>query len=503
MLFRSIADVSEVVAATSKRGEKTAAIAAVIADLEPHEVEAAIGFLSGTLRQGRIGTGWRGVRSVHAEPIPKPELHIADVDEAFSAIQDTTGSGSVARRGEILTALLGRATDSEADLIRALLTGGVRQGALAGVVTDAAAKAAGVKPALLRRAAMLSGDLGFAARIALAEGADGLADVELQVGTGVQPMLASTAEDLDGAAAELGLVSIEWKLDGARIQVHRDGPHVRIFTRNLNDITDRLPEVVEVALSLDVASIVLDGETLALDDQDRPRAFQDTMSRFGRDEDSGWHTTLQPRFFDILHLDGEQLIDRPLVERRERLVAVAPDHAVPGTVTDDLEIARSVEAEALSLGHEGVMVKAADSVYEAGRRGKSWRKVKPVHTLDLVVLAAEWGHGRRTGWLSNLHLGARGVDSSEFVMVGKTFKGLTDELLEWQTSELLQRELRREGITVFVRPELVVEIAVDGVQTSTRYAGGAALRFARVKTYREDKAPGDADTIDTVRSMMR
>ena len=502
MLFAEIAAVSGVVAATSKRSEKTAALAAVIARLAPDEIEPAVGFLSGSLRQGRIGTGWRSVTAVDFIAAEEPTLTIGDVDETVTRLQTTTGPGSVAARAELLGGLLGRATEAEADMIRQLLSGGVRQGALAGVVTDAIAKAAGVKLALVRRAAMLTGDLGEAAVIALADGVEGLGLVELRVGTPVQPMLAATAEDVVSAVEELGRVSVEWKLDGARIQVHRSGDEVRIYTRNLNDITDRLPEVVEMVRGFDATSFVLDGETLALDENDRPRAFQDTMSRFGRDEESGWHATMQPRFFDILELDGESLIDVALEERLARLYALTPDHRIPGVITADVDEAVAVETDALAQGHEGVMVKGASSLYEAGRRGKSWRKVKPVHTLDLVVLACEWGHGRRTGWLSNLHLGARNPETGEFVMVGKTFKGLTDALLQWQTEALLAREVSREGITVFVRPELVVEIAVDGAQASTRYAGGAALRFARVKGYRPDKNPDDADTIDAVRALL-
>jgi DNA ligase-1 len=502
MLFAEFAAVSGVVAATSKRSEKTAAIAEVIARLDESEIEAAVGFLSGSLRQGRVGTGWRAVNSVEFDVAEEPTLTIGEVDAMISQLQATTGAGSVAARAELLAALLNQATAPEADMIRQLLSGGIRQGALAGVMTDAVAKAAGVKAALLRRAAMLAGDLGEASVVALTDGAVGLEAIRLRVGTPVQPMLAATAEDVATAVDDLGRVSVEWKLDGARIQVHRSADDVRIYTRNLNDITDRLPEVVETVLGFDASSFVLDGETLALDEDDRPRSFQDTMSRFGRDEESGWHATMQPRFFDLLELDGQDLIDRPLEERLGLLHQLAPEHRIPGVITTDIGEAQAVEAEALAQGHEGVMVKAADSPYLAGRRGKSWRKVKPVHTLDLVVIACEWGHGRRTGWLSNLHLGARDPEGGDFIMVGKTFKGLTDEILTWQTEQLLAREERREGITVFVRPELVVEIAVDGAQSSTRYPGGAALRFARVKGYRIDKDAADADTIDAVRALL-
>ena len=503
MLFAEIAAVSAVVAATSKRNEKTAALAELIGRLEPDEVAPAIGFLTGSIRQGRIGTGWRTVANVDWQPASAASLSILDVDAALSELQATTGSGSVARRKEILAAVLGRATEPEGEHVRGLLAGGIRQGALDGVVTASVAKAAGVTATLMRRAAMLSGDLGVAAEIAMRDGTAGLADVQLTVGIPVQPMLASTAEDVATAVEELGKVSVEWKLDGARIQVHRNGDEVLVVTRNLNDVTERLPEVVAVARSLPVESVVLDGETLALDEEARPRAFQDTMSRFGRDEDAGWEAMLQPWFFDIMELDGRSLIDEPLVDRLALLDRVVGEHRIPGSVTADVAEAERVQAEALELGHEGVMVKGADSTYEAGRRGKAWRKIKPVHTFDLVVLAAEWGHGRRTGWLSNLHLGARDPESGDFVMVGKTFKGLTDELLAWQTEQFLARRVDESGITVFVRPEMVVEIALDGVQVSTRYPGGVALRFARVKRYRDDKPAAEADTITALQQMRR
>jgi len=350
---------------------------------------------------------------------------------------------------------------------------------------------------------MLSGDLGRVAAIALADGPDGLRPVGLEVGCGVLPMLASGAPDVATAIAEVGEASVEWKLDGARIQVHRREDEVRIYTRNLNDITERLPDIVAWARSLPVRAVVLDGEAIGVDDEARPHAFQDTMSSFGRDRDvnGGAGGALDAFFFDVLHVDGDDLIDRPLHERLVVLDAVVGERHIPRLVTASADEAAAVLDAALAAGHEGVMVKAIDSIYDAGRRGKAWRKVKPVLTLDLVVLAVEWGHGRRQGWLSNLHLGARGPDGS-LVMVGKTFKGLTDAMLEWQTTELLARETARDGITVYVRPELVVEVALDGVQASTRYPGGVALRFARVRRYRDDKSAEDADTIETVQEML-
>jgi DNA ligase-1 len=383
-----------------------------------------------------------------------------------------------------------------------LLTGELRQGALAGVMADAVAAAAHVPIADVRRAAMLGGDLGRAARVALEHGASGLADVGLAVLHPVQPMLAASATTVAEALALTGPASVEWKLDGARIQVHRKEDEVRVYTRNLNDVTDRLPLVVAAVRSLDVTEIVLDGEALGLDDDGRPRIFQDTMSRFGTDElaaAAGGH--LQPYFFDVLRLEGEDLIDATLRRRIDVLDTVVAPYRIPTLLDPDAERAAAFLDEAIGAGHEGVMVKALDSTYEAGRRGSAWRKVKPVRTLDLVVLAAEWGHGRRTGWLSNLHLGARDPNGG-FVMVGKTFKGMTDALLRWQTTEFQAREVRREDHVVHVRPDLVVEIALDGVQVSRRYPGGVALRFARVKGYRPDKSAEDADLIGTVQAML-
>jgi DNA ligase-1 len=349
---------------------------------------------------------------------------------------------------------------------------------------------------------MLGGDLADTARRALAGGAAALAEVRLQVLRPVQPMLAATATSVAGALTDTGAASVEWKLDGARIQVHRLGNDVRVFTRNLNDVTERVPEVVDVARSFAARSFVLDGEAIGLADDALPRRFQDTMSRFGRDDAASHSLTLTAFFFDVLHLDGDDLLDRPLRDRAAILSGLVGPWRVPAVETDDTVVAEEFLADALATGHEGVMVKALDARYDAGRRGASWRKVKPVRTLDLVVLAAEWGHGRRRGWLSNLHLGARDGDTDEFVMVGKTFKGLTDEVLTWQTARLQELASRRDDAVVYVRPELVVEIALDGVQASTRYPGGVALRFARVRAYRPDKSAADADTMDSVRALL-
>jgi DNA ligase-1 len=501
MLLADVVATSVAVAATTKRTQKVAALAALVSAATVDEVAVIVGLLTGEARQGRIGVGWATASAIGTGGASDPTVTVAELDAVLDRIAGTTGAGSVGDRAGILSALAGRATAAEVDFLRRLLTGELRQGALDGLMADAVARAAGVPLDALRRAAMLTGDLGEAARLARAGGAEALAAVGLTVLRAVQPMLASPAADVAAALGETGEASVEWKLDGARIQVHRAGDDVRVFTRNLNDVTARLPLVVAAARALPVATVVLDGEALGLGGDGRPRRFQDTMSRFGADEDRP-HGDLHPFFFDVLHHDGADLLERPLVERLAVLEAVAPTWRVPALRTAEPGMAAAFLADALAAGHEGVVVKALGSTYEAGRRGGAWRKVKPVRTLDLVVLAAEWGHGRRTGWLSNLHLGARGPYGG-FVMVGKTFKGLTDELLRWQTTEL--GRLATAGTddwVVPVRPELVVEVALDGVQVSRRYPGGVALRFARVRAYRPDKSAAEADTIEAVRALL-
>jgi DNA ligase 1 len=500
MLFADLVATSQAVAATPKRAEKIGRLAELLRRLERDEIAVAVAFLSGELPTGRIGIGWSTlVRAQAAGSAAAPELAIGDVVRFLDEVLATVGEGSAAHRSRRIAALFARATAPEGDFLARLLVGELRQGALAGVMSDAIAKAASVPAQAVRRAAMLTGDLALAAQIALGEGEPGLAALSLEVGRPVLPMLASTSADPAAALAATGEASVEWKIDGARVQVHRwAGDHVRIFTRNLNDVTDRLPELVAIARSLDVSSAVLDGEVLGLDEEEAPRAFQDTMSRFSRAELGA----LRPYFFDVLHLDGEILIDRPLRERLPLLDRAVGALAVPRIATADAAEAERFLAGALAAGHEGVMVKALDGRYEAGRRGKSWRKVKPVLTLDLVVLAAEWGHGRRRAWLSNLHLGARDPETGGFVMVGKTFKGLTDELLRWQTERFTALAEREADGTVWVRPECVVEIALDGVQRSTRYPGGVALRFARIRGYRPDREPASANTIDEVRALL-
>ncbi len=501
-LFAAVVATSEAVASTSKRTEKIAALAELLRTLAVDEIEPGVAMLTGAPRQGRIGVGWRTLYDVEVPPAASPSIGVADVDRAIDVLAACAGPGSNTERARIVRGLLERATAPEQSFFRRLLTGELRQGALEGVMSDAIAKAAGVPAAPVRRAAMLSGDLARTACVALADGEDGLAAIRLEVGRPVLPMLAASSPDVASALADVGTASVEWKLDGARIQVHRDADEVHLYTRNLNEITERLPAIVAAILAMPARSFVLDGEVMGWDEEERPGVFQDTMSSFGR-QDGVAGALLGARFFDVLHVDGEDLLDAPLTDRHARLDALVGPLAIPRLVTDDPVAAGAFADDALAQGHEGVMVKAADSRYEAGRRGSSWRKVKPVRTLDLVVIGVEWGSGRRQGWLSNLHLGARDPAGGPPVMVGKTFKGLTDALLTWQTEQLLAREVERRGHAVLVRPELVVEIALDGVQRSTRYAGGVALRFARVKRYREDKSPAEADTIDDVRALLR
>jgi ATP-dependent DNA ligase I len=498
-LFADLVAASREVGSTSSRSGKVAILTELLSGLDPGELPIAVAFLSGVPRQGRVGIGYSTVYGVeHGRFAAEPSLSIEDVDHAIDEVQAATGPGSAGERRRILGQLLGRATEAEADFARRLFTGQLRQGALAGVMVDAIAKAAGVPGELTRRALMLSGDLSRTADIAIAGGEEGLRAVGLELFRPILPMLASTAASASEAVAGFARSSVEWKLDGIRIQVHRRGDEVRVYTRNLNDITGTVPGIVAAVGGLPLQQAVFDGEAIWMG-EDGPAAFQDTVSRLDSDAPPEGIVTF---LFDVLHLDGRDLLDTPLEERAARLGAVAPELRIPSLMTSEPASAEGVLEEALRAGHEGVVVKDAKSLYSAGRRGKAWRKVKPVRTYDLVVLGAEWGHGRRQGWLSNLHLGARDPRTGGFVMVGKTFKGLTDELLEWQTREFLARETDRMGIAVFVRPELVVEIALDGVQSSTRYAGGVALRFARVKRYRPDKSAAEADTIDDLRALL-
>jgi len=504
MLLADVVRASTAVGATRSRRLKVAALAEILGRADAEEIGPAATILAGQLRQGRVGVGWallsgiEGSPALRAAAVPAPPLTVSDVDDLVTALGGMAGPGSSAARSTALAGLFSRTTPEEADFVTRLLLGDLRQGALEALVVDALAAALAVPATLVRRAVMLDGSLARVAAVARSGGADALGAIGLQVLRPVQPMLAATAADVEEAIGACGLSSVEWKLDGARIQAHRLGDEVRLYTRNLNDVTDRLPGVAATVRRLPVSQVVLDGEVLAMGDEG-PDLFQDTMSRFGRgDGEAG--AGLAVWFFDCMHVDGTDLLDEPLTGRARVLERVAGALRVPSVLTDDPVVAGTFAGDALRAGHEGVMVKGAASLYEAGRRGSAWRKVKPVRSLDLVVLGAEWGHGRRRGWLSNLHLGAR-APGGGFLMVGKTFKGLTDETLAWQTVRLLELEVARSGITVEVRPELVVEIALDGVQTSDRYPGGVSLRFARVRRYRSDKSPQDADTIDAVRAI--
>lgn len=508
MLLHHVVETAESVAATRSRLAKISALATLLAELEPDEVAPAIGFLTARPRQAPLGVAWRGLSAVDVPHSETSTLTVLDVDAALERLAAASGAGSSAARRTTLEDLAARATAAEWDFVSRVILGELRTGALEGVLLDAIARASGEDAATVRRAAMLSGDLGLTAHIALGGPPGQLAAVGLVVGRAVSPMLASTAGSVGEAVAQIaGPASVEYKLDGARIQVHRVADEVRVFTRNLADITHRVPEIVDVVRALPVRDVILDGETLSLDADGGPRPFQDTMARFGS-ETAGGKTLLRPWFFDVLHVDGRDLIDEPLDARLAELERIAGGWRIPGLVTDDAEVAEQLSRDALAAGHEGVVVKALDSAYAAGRRGKSWIKVKPVLTYDLVVLAVEWGSGRRTGMLSNLHLGALDAagefgEPGGFVMVGKTFKGLTDELLAWQTAHFPSIETHRSAYAVHVQPVTVVEIAIDGVQRSTRYPGGVALRFARVKAYRPDKAPREADTIQTLRGLLR
>lgn len=506
MKLSALVDAAAEVSATSSRLAKIDALARLLGQAMGDEIRIVVGLLLASPRQGRLGVGWRGLSSLDVGHTDESTLTVDDVDEVLEALAHASGAGSVSRRTDLLTSLASRATADEWDFLSRAMLGELRTGALAGVLLDAIARASGRAAASVRRAAMLSGDLGETAVIALTGTEEDLEGIGLRVGRPVLPMLAATAATPSAALELTGRASVEYKLDGARIQVHRTGDEVSVYTRNLADITHRVPEIVDIVRTLPAHDLILDGETLALDEDGGPRPFQETMSRFGAD--AARDLALRPWFFDLLHLDGRDLIDEPLSTRLRELDRVVGPWRMPGSVTEDPDAAEDLSREALAAGHEGVVVKALDSAYTAGRRGKSWVKVKPVLTYDLVVLAAEWGSGRRNGMLSNLHLGALDPtgefgDPGGFVMVGKTFKGLTDELLRWQTETFPTLETHRTPYAVFLQPELVVEIAIDGVQRSPRYPGGIALRFARVKGYRPDKSVADADTIQTLRALLR
>ena len=506
MLLHRLARVSQEVAATSARSRKTALLAELFRDAEPDDVPIVIPYLAGRLPQGRLGIGWK-ILGTPVPPAAEPTLTVREVDARLTALGKVSGTGSQAERARLVGELMGACTESEQRFLLGLIGGEVRQGALDAVAVEGLAQATGAPSADVRRAVMLAGSLQTVAERLLADGPEALAAFRLTVGRPVQPMLAHSASSVTEAIDKLGACAVEEKLDGIRVQVHRDGDDVRLYTRTLDDITDRLPELTSAARELKGEHFILDGEVIAFDEGGRPRSFQDIAGRVGSRVDvatAAEAVPVSPVFFDALSVDGRDLLDLPFTERHTELARLVPEPMrVRRTLVADPadERARAAAeqflADTLKRGHEGVVLKGLDAPYSAGRRGASWLKVKPVHTLDLVVLAAEWGHGRRTGKLSNLHLGARNPDGT-FAMLGKTFKGLTDALLVWQTERLQELAVEDNGWVVTVRPELVVEIAYDGLQRSTRYPAGVTLRFARVVRYREDKTPAQADTVETL-----
>ena len=508
MTLHELVTTSRRVAATSGRRAKVDLLAALLDRAAADEIEVAIAALSGSVRQGRLGVGYatlRAARPSAESAAARPTLDLNSVDAALERIARTGGKGSAAAKDRLLRELFAQATAEEQEFLFRLLIGELRQGALEGLMIEAVARATRLDPDDVRRATMVAGALGPVARAALTDGAGGLARFSLQLFRPLQPMLAQAADDVAAALAQLGEAAFEYKLDGARIQVHRAGDEVRVFSRQLNDVTVAVPEVVAAARRLPLRDVILDGEAIALRPDGTPLPFQVTMRRFGRKLDVARLSAELPLaafFFDVLYADGTVLLGEPYTGRIGVLERLVPSEArVPRTVTRDPLAAGRFLEQAIAAGHEGVMAKALGARYEAGARGAAWLKVKPAHTLDLVVLAAEWGHGRRRGRLSNLHLGARAPETGRFVMLGKTFKGMTDELLEWQTTRLLALETARDQYTVYVRPELVVEVAFNDVQTSSQYPGGVALRFARVVRYRPDKRADEADTIETVLRM--
>jgi DNA ligase 1 len=503
----AIVETSRRVTQSGGRRDKIALLAGLLASVPPDEIEIATAFLSGSIRQQRLGVGYAAIQEGAAgSAAESPSVELAEVDRVFQQLAGISGKGSVEARQQLLRQLLSRLTRDEQQFVFGLIVGELRQGALEGVLMEAVAKAANVPAERLRYAVMMAGDLPTVAKAALFEGDSGLSRFSIQLFRPVLPMLAGTADDEGDALTELGEAALEYKLDGARVQIHKGGDEVRVFSRRLNEVTAAVPELVEAIRALPARELVVEGEAIALRPDGTPHSFQTTMRRFGRKLDIEQLRQTLPLshfLFDVLYLDGTALMDEPAQRRFAVLGDVVPPALqIPRIVTGSASQASDFLGAALSRGHEGIMAKALDAPYEAGHRGRRWLKVKPTRTLDLVVLAAEWGHGRRQGWLSNLHLGARDP-AGGFVMLGKTFKGMTDEMLTWQTTRLLELEAARDGYTVYVRPELVVEVAFNDVQASPQYPGGLALRFARVKRYRTDKSAADADTIATLWEIYR
>jgi DNA ligase 1 len=508
MTFARLVETSRRVTETSGRRAKIALLAELLRALPPEELEIAVAYLSGAVRQAKLGIGWATIQAALPESAAAgSSVSLAELDAVLGRIAAASGPGSAGERQRLLRQIFLRLTGPEQRFLAALLVGELRQGALEGLALEAVAQAAGVRAREVRRAAMMAGDLPAVAHAVLTQGAGALGGFAVQLFQPVQPMLAGTAESEAEALAELGEAGLEYKLDGARVQIHKQGDEVRIYSRRLNEVTPAVPELVEWARSLPARELIVEGEAIALRPDGTPHPFQTTMRRFGRRLEVERVREALPLalvLFDVLYLDGVSLIDHSYRERIALLdQAVPPALVVPRLVTGSPDAGAAFLRQALDRGHEGIMVKALDAPYEAGQRGRRWLKVKPVRTLDLVVLAAEWGHGRRKGWLSNLHLGARDEGTGGFVMLGKTFKGMTDEMLAWQTARLLELETSREDYVVWVKPELVVEVAFNDLQTSPQYPGGLALRFARIKGYRPDKSPADADTMATLREIWR
>ena len=505
MLLAQLVETSRQVAETSKRLQKIDLLATLLKQLSPDEVEVAVAFLSGDTRQGRIGIGYAAFRDPVGETVQTPTLQILDVDHTLDSIREVSGKGAENKRRDLLNSLFSRATEQERHFLVRLFVGELRQGALEGIMLEALARAAGLQPGPVRRAAMMAGNTPAVARAVLEKGEAGLSQYDIQLFRPVQPMLAQSAEDVEGALGDLGEAALEYKFDGARVQLHKSGEDIIVYTRRLNDVTSAVPELVEAARKLPAKDLILDGEVLSLDAQGRPQPFQVTMRRFGRKLDVERireELPLVPFWFDLLYLNGAPVIDEPQSRRFEALRELVPAGAlVPHATTGNASEAEQFLRGALEHGHEGIMAKATTAAYAAGARGQSWLKIKQARTLDLVILAAEWGNGRRQGWLSNLHLGARDTEKGGFAMLGKTFKGLTDEMLAWQTQAFLKLEIARDKYTVYLDPRIVAEIAFNEIQVSPRYASGLALRFARVKRYRPDKSASEADTFQTVQKL--
>ena len=504
MLLGAVVETSRRVADTSKRLEKIGLLAALIRQLRPEEIGIVVPFLAGQTRQGRIGIGYATLRDARSSPASQASLEVIEVDRILQALTEVSGSGSQSRRLHLLQSLFARAADPEQQFLTGLLMGELRQGALEGIMLEAVAKASGISAERIRRAAMMAGDLARVASAAMESGETGLEQYDIQLFRPVQPMLAQSADDISEALASIGEAALEYKMDGARVQVHKSGEDVAVYSRSLKDVTTAVPEVVELVRALPAQDLILDGEVISLLPDGRPQPFQNTMRRFGRKMDverMRQELPMTPFWFDLLYLNGGAILDESQAQRFQALSELAPGSLMPHIVTGSAAAGDEFLEQAIARGHEGIMAKATDAKYAAGARGQSWVKVKRARTLDLVILAAEWGHGRRKGWLSNLHLGARDTDKGGFAMLGKTFKGLTDEMLTWQTQELLKLEIGRDSYTVYVEPKLVVEIAFNEIQISPRYASGLALRFARVKRYRPDKTAAQADTFETVQRL--